>query len=85
MIHSTVFASAIVAQGFVNEDAIYYYGVVALFGVLIYLLLRAVFSLFKAPSDKTLRDISDSIIAESQKNRKAIEELTRAIRESKEK
>lgn len=41
--------------------------------------------LLKMPSDKTLRDISDSIIAESQKNRKAIEELTRAVRESKEK
>jgi len=41
--------------------------------------------LLKMPSDKTLRDISDSITAESQKNRKAIEELTRAVRESKEK
>ncbi|MCK9316275.1 MAG: hypothetical protein M0Q48_09055 [Verrucomicrobia bacterium] len=41
--------------------------------------------LLKMPSEKSLRDISDSITAESQKNRKAIEELTRAIRESKEK
>jgi hypothetical protein len=41
--------------------------------------------ILKMPTAKNLQTLTDSITAESQKNREAIEELTRAVQELKDK
>lgn len=85
MIYNAVSASTIVAQGLVDENDLYFLGAIILFVVSMYFFLTVGYKIVTMPTDKTLKAISDSIDGESQKNRDAIEKLTRAVRELKHK
>lgn len=85
MIYNAVSASTIVAQGLVDENDLYFLGAIILLVVSMYFFLTVGYKIVTIPTDKTLKEISDSIDDESQKNRDAIEKLTRAVRELKRK
>lgn len=85
MIHSTMSASTIIAQGLVDEEYVSLVCFFIFWGTAVYFFLAVGYKIMKVPTDKTLQKLSDSIIANSQKNSEALEELTRAVRELKDK
>ncbi len=82
MIHSTVSVLNFVG---VPEVILVLLGHLTLWGALIFFLVCVGLRILKMPTAKNLQTLTDSITAESQKNREAIEELTRAIQELKDK
>jgi hypothetical protein len=60
-------------------------GYIILWIAAIYFIVLVGLHIMKMPTAKNLQTLTDSITAESQKNREAIEELTRAVQELKDK
>jgi hypothetical protein len=60
-------------------------GYIILWIAAIYFIVLVGLHILKMPTAKNLQTLTDSITAESQKNREAIEELTRAVQELKDK
>lgn len=67
------------------NEALIFAGYAILSIVWIYFVILVGLRILKMPTEKNLQALTDSITAESQKNREAIEELTRAVQELKDK
>lgn len=81
MIHSTVLATTFVA----GPAILVVGGYIILLIAAIFFLVCVGLRILKMPTEKNLQALTDSITNESQKIHAALEELTRAVRESKEK
>lgn len=82
MIHSTVSVLNFVG---VPEVILVLLGHLTLWGALIFFLVCVGLRILKMPTEKNLQALTDSITNESQKIHTALEELTRAVRELKDK
>ena len=80
MIHSTVLATVVA-----GPEILVLAGYIILWIAAIYFIVLVGLHIMKMPTAKNLQTLTDSITAESQKNREAIEELTRAVQELKDK
>ncbi len=80
MIHSTVLANFVA-----GPEILVLAGYIILWIAAIYFIVLVGLHIMKMPTAKNLQTLTDSITAESQKNREAIEELTRAVQELKDK
>jgi hypothetical protein len=80
MIHSTVLANFVT-----GPEILIVSGSVILNIVWTCFVILVALRILKMPTAKNLQTLTDSITAESQKNREAIEELTRAVQELKDK
>jgi len=80
MIHSTVLATVVA-----GPEILIVVGYVILWIAAIYFLVLVGLHIMKMPTEKNLQALTDSITNESGKIRAALEELTKAVRESKEK
>ncbi len=80
MIHSTVLANFVA-----GPEILVLAGYIILWIAAIYFIVLVGLHILKMPTAKNLQTLTDSITAESQKNREAIEELTRAVQELKDK
>mgnify|MGYP000949839069 CR=1 FL=1 len=80
MIHSTGTTSILA-----GPELLIVAGWVILCTAVIYFIMRVGLHIMKMPTEKNLREITDSITNEYQKIHTALEELTKAVRESKEK
>ena len=80
MIHSTVLATVVA-----GPEILIVAGWVILLIAAVYFIVLVGLHIMKMPTAKNLQTLTDSITAESQKNREAIEELTRAVQELKDK
>ncbi len=76
MIHSTVLANFVA-----GPEILVLAGYIILWIAAIYFIVLVGLHIMKMPTAKNLQTLTDSITAESQKNREAIEELTRAVQE----
>jgi hypothetical protein len=74
MIHSTVLANFVA-----GPEILVLAGYIILWIAAIYFIVLVGLHIMKMPTAKNLQTLTDSITAESQKNREAIEELTRAV------
>lgn len=80
MIHSTVLANFVT-----GPEILIVSGSVILNIVWTCFVILVALRILKMPTAKNLQTLTDSITAKSQKNREAIEELTRAVQELKDK
>jgi|LSQX01.2.fsa_nt_gb F0F1-type ATP synthase membrane subunit b/b' len=80
MIHSTVLATVVA-----GPEILIVAGWVILLIAVICFIVRVGLHILKTPTEKNLQARTDSITNECQKIHAALEELTKAVRESKEK
>lgn len=80
MIHSTVLATVVA-----GPEILFVGAYIILLIAAIYFIVLVGLHIMKMPTEKNLQALTDSITNESGKIRAALEELTKAVRESKEK